>query len=95
MRGILLVFICCACGLSVGCATGRENALKVPDMDDPQAYHDEWDTVRKEGRGAEATEKEWDSWTPKLMSPDEFAAFTASEKERWGRIIRQANIRLE
>ena len=32
---------------------------------------------------------------PKLMSPDEFAAFTVSEKERWGRIIRQANIRLE
>jgi tripartite-type tricarboxylate transporter receptor subunit TctC len=33
--------------------------------------------------------------TPKLMSPDEFAAFTRSEKERWGKIIRQANIRLE
>jgi tripartite-type tricarboxylate transporter receptor subunit TctC len=33
--------------------------------------------------------------TPKLMSPDEFAAFTVSEKERWGKIIRQANIRLE
>lgn len=32
---------------------------------------------------------------PKLMAPDEFAAFTRSEKERWGRIIRQANIRLE
>jgi hypothetical protein len=29
------------------------------------------------------------------MSPDEFAAFTVSEKERWGKIIRQANIRLE
>lgn len=32
---------------------------------------------------------------PKLMSPEEFAAFTASEKERWGSIIRRANIRLE
>jgi tripartite-type tricarboxylate transporter receptor subunit TctC len=32
---------------------------------------------------------------PKLMSPGEFAAFTASEKERWGNIIRRANIRLE
>jgi tripartite-type tricarboxylate transporter receptor subunit TctC len=34
-------------------------------------------------------------WTPKLMAPDEFAAFTLSEKERWGNIIRRANIRLE
>jgi tripartite-type tricarboxylate transporter receptor subunit TctC len=33
--------------------------------------------------------------TPKLMTPDDFAAFTASEKERWGGIIRRANIRLE
>jgi len=32
---------------------------------------------------------------PKLMSPAEFAAFTRSEKERWGDIIRRANIRLE
>ena len=34
-------------------------------------------------------------WSPKLMSPQEFAAFTVSEKERWGSIIRRANIRLE
>jgi tripartite-type tricarboxylate transporter receptor subunit TctC len=34
-------------------------------------------------------------WTPKLMAPAEFAAFTVSEKERWGNIIRRANIRLE
>ncbi|WP_421997596.1 Bug family tripartite tricarboxylate transporter substrate binding protein [Reyranella sp.] len=32
---------------------------------------------------------------PKLMSQAEFAAFTASEKERWGKIINRANIRLE
>ncbi len=32
---------------------------------------------------------------PKLMSPDEFAAFTRSEKERWGEIIRRANIKVE
>jgi tripartite-type tricarboxylate transporter receptor subunit TctC len=32
---------------------------------------------------------------PKLMAPEEFAAFTVSEKERWGKIIRRANIRLE
>jgi tripartite-type tricarboxylate transporter receptor subunit TctC len=32
---------------------------------------------------------------PKLMSPAEFTAFTASEKERWGEIIHRANIRLE
>jgi len=32
---------------------------------------------------------------PKLMSPEAFAAFTVSEKERWGKIIRRANIRLE
>ena len=32
---------------------------------------------------------------PKLMKPAEFAAFTVSEKERWGRIIRKANIKLE
>jgi tripartite-type tricarboxylate transporter receptor subunit TctC len=32
---------------------------------------------------------------PKLMSPDEFRAFTLSEKERWGNIIRRGNIRLE
>ena len=30
---------------------------------------------------------------PKLMSPDEFAAFTRSEKERWGKIIHRANIK--
>ena len=34
-------------------------------------------------------------WTPKLMSPEQFGAFTVSEKERWGNIIRRANIRLE
>ena len=34
-------------------------------------------------------------WTPRLMSPDEFAAFTASEKERWGKIIHRANIKVE
>ena len=33
--------------------------------------------------------------TPKLMRPAEFAAFTVSEKERWGGIIRKANIKLE
>ncbi|MDP1752320.1 MAG: tripartite tricarboxylate transporter substrate binding protein [Reyranella sp.] len=32
---------------------------------------------------------------PKLMSPAEFAAFTRSEKERWGKIIRRANIKVE
>ncbi|MBV8391804.1 MAG: tripartite tricarboxylate transporter substrate binding protein [Alphaproteobacteria bacterium] len=34
-------------------------------------------------------------WTPRLMSPEEFAAYTVSEKERWGNIIRRANIKLE
>ncbi len=34
-------------------------------------------------------------WSPKLMSPEEFAAFTLSEKKRWGDIIRRANIKLE
>jgi len=33
--------------------------------------------------------------SPKLMMPDEFAAFTRSEKERWGKIIQSANIKLE
>ena len=33
--------------------------------------------------------------TPKLMSPEEFAAFTRSEKERWGKIIARANIKVE
>ena len=33
--------------------------------------------------------------TPKLMSPEEFVAFTRSEKERWGKIIRRANIKVE
>ena len=32
---------------------------------------------------------------PKLMTPDEFGAFTRSEKERWGRIIQKANIKVE
>ena len=32
---------------------------------------------------------------PKLMSPDAFAAFTRSEKERWGKIIHRANIKVE
>jgi tripartite-type tricarboxylate transporter receptor subunit TctC len=34
-------------------------------------------------------------WSPKLMSPEEFAAYTVSEKERWGSIIRRAKITLE
>ena len=34
-------------------------------------------------------------WSPRLMSPEEFAAFTRSEKDRWGGIIRRANIKLE
>ncbi len=34
-------------------------------------------------------------WSPKLMSPEEFAAFTRAEKDRWGDIIRRANIKLE
>ncbi|TAJ24725.1 MAG: tripartite tricarboxylate transporter substrate binding protein [Reyranella sp.] len=32
---------------------------------------------------------------PKLMSPEAFSAFGRSEKDRWGEIIRRANIRLE
>ncbi len=32
---------------------------------------------------------------PRLMSPDEFAAFGRAEKERWGNIIRRANIKVE
>ena len=32
---------------------------------------------------------------PKLMSPDEFGAFTVSERERWGKIIHRANIKVE
>jgi tripartite-type tricarboxylate transporter receptor subunit TctC len=32
---------------------------------------------------------------PKLMSPEEFAAFTRSEKERWGKTIRRANMKVE
>lgn len=34
-------------------------------------------------------------WGPKLMSPEDFSAFTRSEKERWGKIIRRANIKVE
>ncbi len=34
-------------------------------------------------------------WSPRLMSPEEFAAFTVSEKERWGKIIKRANISVE
>jgi tripartite-type tricarboxylate transporter receptor subunit TctC len=32
---------------------------------------------------------------PKLMTPEDFDAFTRSEKERWGRIIQRANIKVE
>ena len=32
---------------------------------------------------------------PRLMNPVEFTAFTISEKERWGKIIRRANIKVE
>ena len=32
---------------------------------------------------------------PRLMNPEDFAAFTRSEKERWGQIIRRANIKVE
>ena len=34
-------------------------------------------------------------WSPRLMSPEEFAAFGLSEKDRWGGIIGRANIKLE
>jgi tripartite-type tricarboxylate transporter receptor subunit TctC len=34
-------------------------------------------------------------WSPRHMSPDEFTEFTRSERERWGKIIRRANIRVE
>jgi tripartite-type tricarboxylate transporter receptor subunit TctC len=34
-------------------------------------------------------------WTPRLMSPEAFAAYTVSERERWGKIIHRANIRVE
>jgi len=30
-----------------------------------------------------------------LGSPDEFAAHIAAERQKWGEVIRQANIRLE
>lgn len=33
--------------------------------------------------------------TPKLMRPAEFGAFARAEKERWGQIIRRANIKVE
>lgn len=33
--------------------------------------------------------------TPKLMRPAEFSAFASAEKERWGQIIRRANIKVE
>jgi len=33
--------------------------------------------------------------TPKLMRPAEFAAFASAEKQRWGQIIRRANIKVE
>ena len=33
--------------------------------------------------------------TPKLMRPAEFAAFASADKERWGKIIRRANIKVE
>ncbi len=33
--------------------------------------------------------------TPSTMTPEEFAAFTRAEMERWGGIIRRGNIRLE
>ena len=32
--------------------------------------------------------------TPKLMRPAEFAAFASAEKDRWGQIIRRANIKV-
>ena len=35
------------------------------------------------------------SGRPKLTSPEEFAAFTRAEKERWGKIIHRANIKVE
>jgi len=34
-------------------------------------------------------------WTPRLMSPEAFTAFTVSERERWGKIIHRANIKVE
>jgi tripartite-type tricarboxylate transporter receptor subunit TctC len=33
--------------------------------------------------------------TPKLMTPEDFAVFTRTEKERWGKIIRRANMKVE
>ena len=48
----------------------------------------------RQARRARPARSRW-ARAPKLMSPDEFAAFTRSEKERWGKIIHRANIKVE
>ena len=32
---------------------------------------------------------------PKIGTPQEFAAFIAAESERWGKVVRDANIKVE
>lgn len=71
-------------GYYVPKGTSREIVLKI-NADIRAAAADPAVLARLEALGGK----------PKLMSPDEFAAFGIAEKERWGRIIRQANIRLE
>lgn len=77
MRGFVLMLVCCGI-LSGGCAS-MEDAFKPRDRDyrddvnDGEEYHDEWDSVRKEGRGSDPSEKEWDPWTKHLMSPKAMA----------------------
>jgi hypothetical protein len=74
MRPFVLLLACLACGLPAGCQSFRPSARDYADeANDPDGAHDEWDSVRQEGRGTDATEHEWDKWTPKLMSPKAMA----------------------
>ena len=68
MRPFMFLLACLACSLLSGCETFRPNSRDYDD-DTSKTHDGEWSNVRKEGRGTEPEEKEWDKATPYLMSP--------------------------
>jgi hypothetical protein len=72
MRRMMFLLVCLSCGLPAGCGTlgsvkPRHGGYR-DDVNSGDEYHDEWSSVRSEGRATDPTEHEWDSWTPHLMT---------------------------
>jgi hypothetical protein len=65
---LLLSLVCvplCGCTLDEVVKNGTKGYSDSNDAD----MHDSWDVVRKEGRGGDPVEHEWDKLTPIVSSP--------------------------